>query len=519
MTEKDAFNDNAEDNNDAKWRLHINRCNNCLAVGDKAKITEYYQGYEGILTEEQKNTRIYRSNNPAVAVVNDEGVITGVGEGVTDIVRIAFNGSEDKVPVTVYKPSVKVNKGNVTWYIPQKIKIGYRIHECTGECAGFSIAEVNKLSESYLGKSLLVFENDLKNSGFSSPHAGEAFNVLDVNTAHASTYEEYAIAPGRHILQIYAYGENGREKIGEPYEITIEEPIIKTNAPSEVKVGTTFNLAASLENTMLTNVKVSDAKNIPGSRHKPAFQPKYEILEGRDLLRETDGDFSNMLFAREKLSFTGKGIVKIKISFEHMPLCVNCINYPDIAADYYSPEKIITIQVVQNESEHKNEYGKYKIKYNLNGGRNNLQNPNTYSAKNIILKAAMRKGYLFKGWYADPGFKKKISRINAKSRKNITLYARWEKVKVNKPKIVQVKIMPGQKALVKYSTRNKVSGYQIQYSTDSKFKKNVKISVTSKKTVRIKRKGYIRIRAFRVDSMKTKCYGKFSKIIRISKNK
>ena len=337
IIETDAFSSQSSSYNDAnKWRLFINRCNNCLVVGDKAKITEYYQGYDGELTEEQKNTRTYRSNNPAVAVVNDKGVITGVGEGVTDIVRVAFDGLEDKVPVTVYKPSVKVNKGNVTWYIPPKIKIGYRIHDCTGECAGFTIAEINKLSESYCGKSLVVFEKDLKNSGFSSPHAGEAFSVLDVNSAHASTYEEYAIAPGRHILQIYAYGENSREEIGEPYEITIEEPIIKTNAPTEVKVGTTFNLAASLENTMLSNIKVADAKNMPGSRHKPAFQPKYEILEGRDLVRETDDDFSNMLSASENLSFTGKGTVKVKIVFEHIPLCVNCINYPEYAALLFS---------------------------------------------------------------------------------------------------------------------------------------------------------------------------------------
>ena len=186
---------------------------------------------------------------------------------------------------------------------------------------------------------------------------------------------------------------------------------------------------------------------------------------------------------------------------------------------YYSPEKIITIQVVENDSGHKNEYDKYKITYNLNGGKNNSQNPDTYSEKNITLKAAMRKGYLFKGWYTNPKFKNKISKINAKSKKNITLYARWEKVKVDKPKIVQVKIMPGQKTLIEYSTRNKVNGYQIQYSSDPKFKKNVKTSVTSKKSAMIKGKGYIRIRAFRVDSMKTKCYGKFSKIIRISENK
>ena len=110
----------------------------------------------------------------------------------------------------------------------------------------------------------------------------------------------------------------------------------------------------------------------------------------------------------------------------------------------------------------------------------------------------------------------KNSAASAYAKKYEIKFLTQDNLKVSSVKAQKVK---NNKIKVSWKRNTTVSGYQIQYSTDSKFKKKVKTSVTSKKTVRIKGKGYIRIRAFRVDSMKTKCYGKFSKIIRISKNK
>lgn len=72
---------------------------------------------------------------------------------------------------------------------------------------------------------------------------------------------------------------------------------------------------------------------------------------------------------------------------------------------------------------------KYKITYKLNGGKNAKKNPTayTYKTSTIKLKNPTRKGYVFKGWYLDKKFKKKVTVINKGSSGNKTLYAKWKK--------------------------------------------------------------------------------------------
>ena len=76
-----------------------------------------------------------------------------------------------------------------------------------------------------------------------------------------------------------------------------------------------------------------------------------------------------------------------------------------------------------------NIYCKYKITYKLNGGKNAKKNPTayTYKTSTIKLKNPTRKGYVFKGWYLDKKFKKKVTVINKGSSGNKTLYAKWKK--------------------------------------------------------------------------------------------
>ncbi len=72
---------------------------------------------------------------------------------------------------------------------------------------------------------------------------------------------------------------------------------------------------------------------------------------------------------------------------------------------------------------------KYKITYKLNGGKNAKKNPTayTYKTSTIKLKNPTRKGYVFKGWYLDKKFKKKVTVINKGNSGNKTLYAKWKK--------------------------------------------------------------------------------------------
>lgn len=70
---------------------------------------------------------------------------------------------------------------------------------------------------------------------------------------------------------------------------------------------------------------------------------------------------------------------------------------------------------------------KYSITYKLNKGKNNKNNPSSYTKKTatIKLKNATRKGYTFKGWYSDKKYKNKVKQIKKGSTGNVTLYAKW----------------------------------------------------------------------------------------------
>ena len=71
---------------------------------------------------------------------------------------------------------------------------------------------------------------------------------------------------------------------------------------------------------------------------------------------------------------------------------------------------------------------KYKITYNLNGGKNASDNPATYHVDSgtITLKAPTKNGYKFLGWYSDSAFNNKVTQLNGKDIKDVTLYAKWE---------------------------------------------------------------------------------------------
>lgn len=71
---------------------------------------------------------------------------------------------------------------------------------------------------------------------------------------------------------------------------------------------------------------------------------------------------------------------------------------------------------------------KYKIQYSLGKGTNSRSNPAGYTvvSKTIALKKPVRKGYTFKGWYSDPKYKARVTKIAAGSVGSRKLYARWQ---------------------------------------------------------------------------------------------
>ena len=92
--------------------------------------------------------------------------------------------------------------------------------------------------------------------------------------------------------------------------------------------------------------------------------------------------------------------------------------------------------------------------------------------------------------------------------------------------ISSLSVKENNRVTVKWKKKSKITGYQIQYSTDSKFKKNKKsiklkkAKTTSKKVSNLKesKKYYFRIRTYKSSNKKTR-YSKWSKVKSIKTTK
>lgn len=71
------------------------------------------------------------------------------------------------------------------------------------------------------------------------------------------------------------------------------------------------------------------------------------------------------------------------------------------------------------------------ITYHLDGGTNDAGNPDIFyiTDATFALKNASKDGYTFGGWYSDILGLKKVTEIEAGKTGNVTLYARWTKIK------------------------------------------------------------------------------------------
>ena len=69
----------------------------------------------------------------------------------------------------------------------------------------------------------------------------------------------------------------------------------------------------------------------------------------------------------------------------------------------------------------------YTIKYNLNGGTNNSENPEKYTIESdtINLRNPSRRGYDFMGWFSDSAFSNMVTSISKGSTGSKTFYAKW----------------------------------------------------------------------------------------------
>lgn len=134
--------------------------------------------------------------------------------------------------------------------------------------------------------------------------------------------------------------------------IMVEEPIITHNAPKKVKVGDTVDFKTAITNTAYENKKQSDYYHL----WSPVFYvPSVQVIEGEGLVEQGAQDYTNTLQTLEKLSFTGSGTVKLKISY--MPTVYKVYGPDEIKDGKPEPltdgvvEEVVTIVVEDDKPE------------------------------------------------------------------------------------------------------------------------------------------------------------------------
>lgn len=125
-----------------------------------------------------------------------------------------------------------------------------------------------------------------------------------------------------------------------------------------------------------------------------------------------------------------------------------------------------------------------------------------------------RRGYEFLGWYNGTA---KYD-INALVESDLVLKASWKKISLPKAKIAKKK-KKGKKITVTIKKVKGAIGYQMKAGSNKKVTKNKK-TVTGKRTKLTlkkwkKKKCYIKVRVYKIDSAGKKVYGKWSKVKRV----
>lgn len=158
---------------------------------------------------------------------------------------------------------------------------------------------------------------------------------------------------------------------------------------------------------------------------------------------------------------------------------------------------------------------KFTVKFNSNGG-SRANSITVEKGKSITAPKTTRKGYTFEGWYNGTTKYNFKNPVNA----NLTLTAKWTKVKAGTPKAPTLKNTK-KKLTITVKKVKGADGYQFTYSTDKKFKKSKTTTKTTAKntfTIKNPKKGktyYVKVKAYKKDSAKKNVLGKFSKVKQI----
>lgn len=162
----------------------------------------------------------------------------------------------------------------------------------------------------------------------------------------------------------------------------------------------------------------------------------------------------------------------------------------------------------------------YIIQFDINGGTNLSRRTMTLLKDDApgIMPKVQRKDYLFDGWYTHKEGGTKVTGDQPLA-EAATLYARWTKAQAP-GKTASLTLKSAKKGQIQavFQSVKDAAGYQVDYSTSKKFtsKKTKEAGAAAKaKTLtglKAGKKYYVRVRAYRVDSMGNRIYGVYSAV-------
>ncbi len=162
----------------------------------------------------------------------------------------------------------------------------------------------------------------------------------------------------------------------------------------------------------------------------------------------------------------------------------------------------------------------YIVQFHANGGTNLSRRTMTLlnDDKLGILPKVQRKAYLFSGWYTQQTGGARIYG-DKKLNEATTLYARWTKAKAPAKAVLRtLKSTKKGQAKAGFQEVDGAAGYQVQYARNKTFasaKMKTAGAAAKAKTItglKAGKKYYIRVRAYRLDSMGNKIYGAYSAV-------
>lgn len=147
-------------------------------------------------------------------------------------------------------------------------------------------------------------------------------------------------------------------KPDEIVEVVIEEPVITSNLPQQVLVGSTLDFTTALENTALVNMPVEETKRIIREGGQVllhcdkypqilGYEPNIEVIEGGELIQRENQNYNNILNTSENIRFLKEGEVTFKVTYNMISL--EETHFPQVAVSEsatYNPETTFTVKVV-----------------------------------------------------------------------------------------------------------------------------------------------------------------------------